>query len=332
MKLLMRQERCDAFPPGLEKHISNQIAAEECTIDNEVARTAREQFAVNYGISRWEAKESLICLVGSLVVSTACLYAKKTTLLQKIALVVFPLLTLYQWLNFRNQDDRYLQKAIQESNEVKSMTMIGMGANLNGKIYPIGGVPVDLFPFLKGGPRSAISHFAELGMPQVVFYLLMLEENLEARTQKASEALRYAGNEKTALVLINLGAKPSQVEDCLSMHLVKKNLNVIYVLVYAGAKVNGGIEDYKKWESELKHKDSSKLTPLELLIHDLKPGYSSISIFDALESLKIPEQIYTFANSKEDLYEKLNRAGYRIRMSYAERVFAQLFSHRIANG
>lgn len=254
------------------------------------------------------------------------------------------------WVYTRNREGYALDNALRAKDEDEIIRQLSLGANIYQKVWPYGGAAANLFPILKGGPRTVLQWFAERGDAKVLAYLAMLEPNIEKRKQLVTNALGHAKDIRIAQLLMDLGGNILEYNNLLFSCCIGRNLELVSFFVKNGASLNAGIDDYEKWELDFARRERlyggnwhpgnnegvalnlhpSFKTPLEeLLAPDLGPNGSIDSPFAnnpsvVLEAICLDPTVYQTRNSANDLYHSLNRAGVRIRRQYAYDLFERL--------
>lgn len=335
--------------------IQNQVSVlgKGCfTIDQKVAETARNQFMQNYNRNRLYSKYSSLAGLVSFAGFGFSAYQFFISPITALGLAGISFVLNRIWINTRNGEGYALQDALNAEDEDEIIRQLSLGANIYQKVWPYGGAAANLFPLLKGSPRTVMQKFAEAGLAKVVAYLSMLEPNLSKRTQMATEALPYAANENTAQLLLGLGGNLQEAKNLLFSCCLRKDLELLRFFVKAGAKLDAGISDYQKWEADFERREKefggnwydgiiegvsptlhpSFKTPLESL---LKPDFGGEGRIDSplannpaliFEAMQVDSTVYKNRNSPEDLYHALNQAGVRIRQKQAQTLFVQLAS------
>lgn len=323
---------------------------EPFAIDGKIIEAARNQFTQNFNRNWFFSKCSTLTGLASLAGFGFSVYKFFITPIPAIGIAVASFALSQVWVNTRNREGYALDHALRTRDEDEIIRQLSLGANIHQKVWPYGGAAANLFPILKGGPRTVIQWFAEKGCPKVVAYLAMLEPNVETRKRIATDALSHAKDKKTAQLLIDLGGNVLGRNDLFFFCCLKRNLELVSFFVQNGALLDAGIIDYEKWEADLDKRQRqfggdwypgnnegvapnlhpSFQTPLErLLAPDFGPNGRIDSPFAnnpsiVLEALCSDPTVYKHKNSAEDLYHSLNRAGIRIRRQSAQNLFEQL--------
>ena len=338
---------------GIVRAIQSQIPAlgmDRFTIDQRVAEVAHEQFMHNYNRNCFYSKCSSLVGLVSFAGFGLSLY---TLFISPIAAIAFASISFALnrfWVNTRNLEGYTLQNALNMRDEDEIIRQLSLGANIYQKVWPFGRAAANLFPMLKGGPRTVMQTFAEAGYPKVVAYLAMLEPDLLKRTQMATDTLSYAANRNTAQLLLDLGGDIQEAKDVFFFCCLKKDIELVRFFVGAGARLDAGIPDYQRWQVDCEKRERefggdwysgniegvsptlhpNFTTPLERL---LAPDVGRNGRIDSpfannpvliLEAMHVDPSVYQNKNSPEELYHSLNQAGIRIRRQQAQALFARL--------
>jgi hypothetical protein len=338
--------------PKVIEAIKVQLSSEKkepFAIDERIAQTARNQFNGNFSMNCLYSKCSSCVGVASLVGFGFSVYKFFITPVPAIGIAAASFALSQVWINTRNREGYALDHALRTKDEDEIIRQLFLGANIYQKVWPYSGAAANLFPVLKGGPRTVIQWFSEKGFSKVVAYLAMLEPNIETRKRIATDALSHAKDKKTAQLLIDLGGNVLEHSDLLFFCCLKGNLELVSFFVQNGALLDAGILDYEKWDADFDerqrqfgcnwspgnnegatpnlHPDFK--TPLEqLLASDVSPSERIGSLANnpsiVLEALCSDPAVYKDKNSAEDLYHSLNQGGIRIRRQDTHNLFERL--------
>ncbi|HEX2579397.1 MAG TPA: hypothetical protein VHK67_03230, partial [Rhabdochlamydiaceae bacterium] len=243
---------------GVIQAIQNQIPAlgrDPFTIDQRVAEAARNQFSQNYNRNWLYSKcSSLVGLVSFAGFGLAA-YQLFISPIAAIAFASISFALSQLWVNTRNREGYALQNALNARDEDEIIRLLSLGANIYQKVWPYGGAAANLFPILKGGPRTVMQTFAEAGHAKVVAYLAMLEPDVLKRAQMATDTLPYAVNRSTARLLLDLGANIHGAKDVLSFCCLRRDLEMVRFFAEAGARLDSGIPDYQRWQADFERRE-----------------------------------------------------------------------------
>lgn len=340
---------------SIQAQLVSAVGGERFTIDQKVAETARYQFTQNYNRNWLYSKCSSLAGIASFVGFGLSVYKFFDSPISSIGLLGVSFVLNRLWIKTRNREGYALQDALNAESEDETILHLSLGANIYQKVWPCGGAAANLFPLVKGGPRTVIQMFAGSGCTKVVAYLAMLEPNLAKRIKMVTEAILYAADKKTAQLLIDLGGDIKAIDkddQLLWSCCLRKDLELLSFFVDAGARLDAGITDYKRWQTDFDKRQEqfggnwysgnnegvpSNLnpdfyTPLERL---LKPNFGPNGRIDSpfinnpgkvLDAMRVDPTVYQNKSSAEELYHALNQAGVRIRLQQAADLFTQLQS------
>lgn len=297
---------------------NHNVRKGQLKINNEVAKIAQQQFYHNYNINRFFSVCSPIAGVVSVLAFSASLTNIFKSPIHAVGLALSSYILGKFCLNHISREGTLLDITINLEDEESVIDILSQGADIHKLIWPS-------WPLRYG--KTPLQYFAQKGFCKVVTYLAMLERDEKKRSLLVTSALPYSKNVVTARLLLSLGAdlKKIKANDLLFFCCNDKNVELLKFFMDLGVKLDGGIDDYQKWQLELvekqkkeKFRRGSDTTPLESLL------YRAPSPAEILEKIGVNSDLYQNKSNSEELYISLNEAGWRIGREASEELFGVL--------